>query len=339
MIRLFKVLAVFMVLGMSACTDSNDDLYSPEQGIYVLSGGDNSWAVSFYQFSTGEVIEDYYRVMNPNDVSAGESAVCFAKRRNNAYILTKGAAGSGSINVIDFSSFKSTKKIGGFDSPVAFTFLNDSAAVVANAGVKPSLSFCDISKSSVVSSLELNYKPGQLMIKGKYIYVAHPENNLVSVIDHADKKVVYEIPTLNHPNGLVIDATNDVWIYCQGAGLTKIKHLSWENELIREDFPLSGASSQAMFNIGMAPSGAYVYYFENGLKRHFINNRLLPEKGMIADEEPSKFRGFNIDEKSGNIYYLEQGSSSDKLKIYQSNGNVLKELTVCGNAIQTLSFY
>ena len=339
MIRLFKVLVVFTVLGLGACTDSNDDLYMPEQGIYVLNGSAESWAISFYQFSTGEVIEDYYTAMNPGGQPTGETAVCFAKRRSYAYILTKQANGDGAIHEVDFVGFKNTKTISGFDSPAAFIFLNDSVAVVSNAGANPSLSFCDFSKSSIVSTLALNHKPGQLLLKGKYFYIAHPEENLVSVVDHATKELAYEITTLDNPSGFVVDATNDVWIYCQGAGLTKIKHLSWENELIREDYLLDGAQSDAAFNIGLAPSGAYVYYFANGLKRHFINNSLLPEKGMIDGEEPRLFGGFNIDDKSGNIYYLQRGVSGDQLMIYQSNGKLLKALNVAGKAKQTLSYY
>lgn len=339
MIRLFKFLVVFVVLGMSACTDSDDDLYSPDQGIYVLNSGSNDWSVSFYQFSTGEVIADYYHGMNSSDLVAGENAVCMAKRRSKAYILTKGFDGSGTIRVVDFIGFKNTSKIGGFNAPSTMAFLNDSVAVVANTGSNPSLSFCDFTKNSITTSIQLKYEPMQLMVKGKYIYVTHPANGLVSVVDHVNQAVEHEIPTLENPTNLVCDVVDDVWVFCQGSGLTKVKHLSWKNVLLREDFPLTGIVSAAKYQIGLSPSGSYVYYFDNMLKRHFINNNILPEKGMIVDEIPTQFGGFNVDSKSGNIYYLQKGSSTDKLLIYQSNGKLLKTLSVGLDAVQTVSYY
>ncbi len=339
MIRLFKVLIVFVALSLSACSDSDDDLYSAEQGIYVLNTASGTWDVSFYQFLTSEVIDGYYKTMNPGENNSAETAVGIARRQDKAYILVKKEDGSGLINVVDFIGFKNVQKISGFSSPASFLLLNDSAAVVANSGTNASLSFCDFSKSIITSSLNLKYKPGKMLLKGKYIYVTHPEANVVSVIDHITKTEVTEIPTLNHPSDLIIDALNDVWIDCPGAGLTKIKHLSWQNQLISEDFPLSNASSDVPCRIGLAPSGAYVYYFDNGLKRHFISNNQLPDNKFIANEEPNLFGGFNIDYNSGNVYYIQKGAASDKLMIYQSNGNLLTELNVGSGSIQTLSAY
>ncbi len=339
MIKLFKVLSVFVALSMVACTDSDDDLYSAEQGIYVLNSNSNTWDISFYQFLTSKVIGSYYTTMNPTEQNEGESAISFSKRRSQAYILTQRTDGSGAINIIDFKDFKSTKKISGFSSPQSLLFLSDSAGVVANGGALPSLSFCDFTKNQITATISLQYQPGKLLLKGKYLYVVHPQNNVVSVIDHITKLPVTEIPTLQNPSDLVIDSSNDIWIDCPGSGLTKVRHLSWQTELRKEDFLLNNSAAEVTCRFGLAPSNSYLYYFDNGLKRHYIGNNQLPDNKLISDEDPTLFGGFNIDSNSGNIYYLKRANATDTLLIYQSNGTLVRSMEVGSDAKQTLSYY
>lgn len=331
---------IFTVLGFHACTDSEDDLYSPEQGIYVLSRGDgNSWSVSLYQFSTEEVLTDYFKTKNSSENISGEEVLDMVNRRSNAYILAKKGDASGVIRVVNYAQFNQTAKIELDFAPSAMVFITDSLIAISKAS-EAEVAIYDIKESKVTRTLQsLTHKPGQLLIKGKYLYVASTESDKVSVVEHSSDVLKAEIPTSGVPENFVMDGTDNLWVYSHTGGLTKVKHLSWETSLISETFNFSTAAANTQFNIGISPSLSYIYYFENGLKRHFINNNTLPERNLIDGEAVAQYLGFTIDNKSGNIYYLSEGEVTDRLIVYNSSSSKIKEIRVGKGAMKTFSYY
>lgn len=340
MIKKITTLLILSLVGFSACTSTDDHLYTPNQGIYILNAKDgNSWDVSFFQFLTEEVIDGYYTKMNPNENQSGEKAVYFGKRKNHGFILTQKQSGEATLNVVDFKGFKVKDKIIGFSNPLAMSFLNDSVAVISCGGVKRQLAIVDAGLSKISAEIAMTEEPGQIFVKGKYLYVAHPKANFISIVDHAKKQIVTTIPTLSSPSEIVIDANNDVWVYCNGAGLTKIKHLSWEQMLVSENYELNMQQSDEKFNLGISPSGTYIYYYENGIKRHFIGNNILPDKGFIINEATLQYGGFQIDGRTGTLYYIKKEGTANKVVLYQSNGTPSKELTVGEGSFQVVAYY
>ncbi len=335
--RLFMILSVF---GFHACTDSEDDLYSPEQGIYVVSQASGQpWSVSFYQFSTGEVLDNFFAVSNPGESTAGDQVLDMVKRRNNAYILSKNGASAGNIRVVSYIGFKQSKKIELPFAPSAMVFITDTELAISKAGIAE-VAIYNTEKSEVTRTIKsIVNDPGQMLVKGKYLYIASTNTKLVNVVDHSTDKLAAEIPTMEIPENMVLDVTDNLWIYNRGGGLTKVKHLSWQNDLIKENFSFSSPSGSTVFNIGISPTLSYIYYFENGLKRHFIDNSSLPERNFIKKDEPvTSFSSFNIDDKSGNIYYLSNNEEKN-LSIFRSDGNQIKSLTVGKGAIKTVPYY
>ncbi len=338
--RIVKLFTILAVLALNACTDSEDDLYTPEQGIYVISQtSNNPWSISFYQLSSGTVLLDYFGVNNPQIDISGDNVIDFVKRRNNGYLLASTGENKGIIRQIDFETFKQATTINLDFQPAGILFITDSIIAISDAS-KEEIKRYDLKEYKFITPLSgLDHLPGKMMIKGKFLYVTSLNTPEVSVLDHSSNNVEAVIPTQNIPQSIVMDASNYAWIYNNGGGLTKAKHLSWENSLITEEFNFSTESGDAGFNLGISPSLAYVYYYDNGVKRHFINNNTLPELNYIKNDNTSQYGGFNIDGRSGNTYYIEKGANRDKLLIYRADGVSVMTLEVAEGAIKTVPFY
>lgn len=329
--------------GFISCTKDDDALYTVDQGVYVLNRGvsGEGWDITFYQFLNSKVVEDYFYAQNPGISTAGNSATRMVEHNKNVYVLSH-LASEGTIWEFDLTTLKKTDEITGFKQPVDMVFLTDTVAVVAD---QDRLCFTNISLGTLESELALNGSPGRMLLKGKYMYVTNSQSNQVWVVNHESRQIVYAIETIGIPSDLSIDGQNQVWIYGldenrELAGLTRFKHLTWEIEQPdQEQFPLHSNGMVGNQHLESSPTGTFVYYMQNGLKRHYIYNEGLPVKGFLGEKyADTQFSGVDVDVRTGALYCLhpQATGSTDQVVIFSSNGKFFKAFEAGYGSVNTV---
>jgi hypothetical protein len=238
------------------------------------------------------------------------------------------------ITVVSMKNFKKIKSIEGFSYPRNIIKATDNEVYIANGDGNGNNYIYAISLKTLTKtdSIQIGAGPEKMVKINNNVYVANSggysnSGNTVSVINTSTFKVTDSYTVGNAPTDLVVDANNNVWVYCKGIpDYTNYPNVTYSGSAISKitsDGTVTSLAIPAITTMGINclaidNSGKTLYYVADGTYKMSINDTQLPTTKF----HNSAFYGIEVDPSNGNIIGLDDVNS--KARILNTEGTELK---------------
>lgn len=296
----------------------------PAKGIYILSegsfGGNNS-KLAYYNLSTGNFNDDFYRQQNGKDLGdTGNDAIIYGSKmyivvNASGYVAVTKASTATLIDSISFI-------VGGINKGPRFvTATNGKVFVSSSDGT---VSVIDTTTLNISRSITVGSNPEGIAVLGNYLYVAnsggfnYPNvDSTVSVVDLTSYSEIKKIKVGKNPGQIAVSNRGDVYVASYGVGSSIPPVITVINGSTNE-VRTTLTSSIQFTHIRINKNVAYLY-----------NQYGLPKILMLNTDDNSIIRNdFIIDGTSIQaVYNISFDSENDDVyvcdaKNYFSNGQV-----------------
>lgn len=233
---------------------------------------------------------------------------------------------SGKITIVNSLSLSKIAEITLFNkNPIGIAFPNATTAFVSFSN-QPSVDVIDLTNYKIARSIQLPFNSGKAIAVGYYIFILHPYNNAMTIVDSRTFSIVQTISLPDLPIDIETNPSLDfVYVLCVGNGKvdtaqTKtsaiISVLQISDFTQRNDYEINiGAiKSIDIFPYGLSiPSKYYGYVAtKQGLLRFFLTNPSQFQKLLSGD-----FVSINYNFKSNELIGLE--SKNKQTIVYFAN--------------------
>ncbi len=343
-LNLAMYLAVASLLFVSCSDDDNDSTPNVSvDGIYVLNEGSTNGSVSFIDKASGEVSNDYFKLVNKLPLGAFPQSMTFSETYGLIVVTT--GNGQGYVEIVNKDTFIHEKSITGLAYPREITVVEDMAYVSngsgAAAGAKNEVLVIDLTSLEIVKRIEVGAGPEKMVLSGDKLYVANSggwtnSDKTVSVIDTKTNVVTETITVKLCPKDLAVDVKGNVWAYCagvpsydsnwkvighDGAGISKINVGNSEVT----SYELTNISSTALKNICVSRDKKTIYFMSDAVYAMDYKATALPTEKFIN----KTFYGIDVNPENGNIWCCDAayGQAGD-IVVYDQDSQELKSYTV-----------
>lgn len=285
-------------LTFTSCTDDEGVNFQPvplgayQNGILVVNQG--TWnqgdaSVSFVSDNFSDSENGVFN--NVNNSPLGDVGQSIAFYNDLAYIIVNN---SQKIEVVNRYTFESVSTINvGLDNPRYMAFANGKG-YVTNWGTGAAadddfIAVIDLSNNTVSSTIAVTEGPEQIITLNNNLYISHKggysHKNTISVINTADNSIS-TITVGDVPDEMVLDATNNIWVLCEGipawtgneTGAKLIKINTSDNTIATTlDF---GATDHP--TVIAQKSGKLYYHLDNEIYKMDETDTTLPTTSVIS---------------------------------------------------------
>jgi YVTN family beta-propeller protein len=329
-----KLAAIFVAASalLSSCTEESNvtRIIAPTgkyaKGIFILNEGQfgkPNGSVSFFNrkdLDSVAIEGDIFKKNNNRNLGDVVQSMTIVDSR--AFIVVNN---SNKVEIVDAGTFKSLAPEITLKSPRFAVSSNNKLYVTEYVGatypaaaiVKGQVSVIDLVTYKVLKTIEVGKMPDKLLLANGKIYVANNRDNTISVINPNNDVLETTIVVADRPNGLVQDATGNIWVYCSGysqydettpSNATLVKfNPSTPTTQVKLAFPTNGGS-----NLNINAAKTTLFYSYKGVNSMNTTATSLPTSPLIK----RNFYGLGID-SDGTIY------GSDALN-YAVNGRVIR---------------
>lgn len=295
-----------------------------EGGVYITSEGNFGWGnagVSYYDKSTGTVVEDLYQPAN--GVSLGD--VCQSMRFFNGkgYVVVNN---SNKVVVVDPNTFIATATITGFNSPRYFLPVSNAKAYVTDLYAN-AISVVDLSTNTITGSIACSGWTEELVLAYGKAFVTNQSRSYVYVIETATDLLVDSIAVSRGGNSIVEDAQGKLWVACSGGGGTQpaLYRIDPSTRTVEATFAF-GSSSASPWRLTTNGDHDLLYFLNDHVYRMAITDDALPASPIIAAADRN-FYGLGVDPDNGTVYVADAIDYTQRGLVfrYTSDGSAIDE--------------
>lgn len=321
-----------LTFAFTACKEFDDTALEVNHGAFILNQGTESSAVSQYNYENKSCANNIFRSKNGNVAPATSGASIVIRKGGSfpsgrAYVVDRG---TNTIQTINMANFVYDTNFGGLNAlrhvlPVAddkmYVTSSDSLVIAINTTNQIHVDTVITGKGSGA---------GKMVLIGKYLYVANQSINTISVIDISKNSIVSTVKLeLSSPVDMVVDASNGIWVYCQGEsdgskfGLVQVIRNFNTGILAHTTKTITGVSHGNSENCLALSLDLTTLYFVNGkvVKMSvYTTDTTLPETGLLgAEYKNTVFTSLATDSKTGYLYCAQSNEGANgKLFIFNN---------------------
>ena len=269
--------------------------FSNDEKQLYASGGNDNWILKYNIINQKLICTDTFKLSNKKKDLFSPSGIEIDEQTNILYVVTKENNTLYEINLITKELITQTKLPG---EAYACLLSTDKKTLFISCWGADKILCYDTKSKTIVSEIAVGDNPNEIILykSGKFLFVANANDNSVSIINTADKKVVETLNAALYPdapsgsttNGLAL-STDEKTLYIANAD---------NNCLAVFDVSTKGKS----FSKGFIPVGWYPTNVKVVGKKIFVSNG----KGFASMANPYGPNPYR--KKEGVIY--QQGDTS-----------------------------
>ncbi len=341
--------SVLLMAFIFASCNSDDDLNLPKamKGNFVLN---ESSSITLIQHD-GTVTQNYFESVNK--VALGKYPQSMLLTNEYGFIVVTESGKPGYVEVVTAADFKHYETIKDLKYPREVAANGNKLYISTGNGAdkaKGHIVVVDLKTMKKTNSTEVGAGPEKLIINGNYLYVANSggwsnDDNTISVIDLATEKVVKTYTVKMCPKDMVLDADNNLWVFCGGKpdysnypnvtyadpGISKVNTntgnvVSWD--IVNKTAGLK--------NIAITKDRKTIYFMTDGVYSVNYKANKLPTEKIL----PDTYYGININPKTGNIWVCKSnGTDPGMVIVYTKSGDKVTEYTTGAFPNETIFSY
>lgn len=302
------------------------------KGMFVVCEGSFSSSnadITYYNPDSLSSIKGLYE--KANGTSLGSILQSFQVVDTLGFLVVNN---SQKVTVVNMKNFKKIKSIEGFSYPRNVIKATDDVVYISNGNGYADNYVYAISLSTLtkIDSIEVGAGPEKMIKSGSDVYVANSggftnEGNTVLRINTSTFKIVASATVGNVPTDLVVDAKNNIWVYCKGVpDYTNYPNVTYSGSAISKistnntitSLPIPAITTSGINCIAIDESGKTIYYVADGTYKMSINDTQLPTTKF----NDTAFYGIEVDPATGSIIGLDDVNS--KARILNTEGTEIK---------------
>lgn len=232
----------------------------------------------------------------------------------------------GKVTIVNSRSLSKIDEIKFFNrNPIGIAFPNATTAFVSFSN-HPGTDVIDLTNNKIARSIQLPFNSGKTISVGFYVFILHPYNNAMTIIDSRTFSIVQTISLPDLPIDIEASSTLDyLYVLCVGNGKIDTTQTKTPAKVVvipisdfsqRNDFEITVGTFKSIDIIpyGLSISNKYFGYVatKQGLLRFYLNNPSKFQKLLLGD-----FIYVNYNYKSNEILVLE--SKNEQTIVYLAN--------------------
>ncbi|MDP2385575.1 MAG: hypothetical protein Q8M29_04335 [Bacteroidota bacterium] len=287
----------------------------------------NKAAISLYDPTTGNVVEDIYRPNN-NNQSLGDVCQSVYIHNNSLYGVVNN---SNKVVVLDKETFQRTATISGLQSPRYFLPVSNSKAYVSDIYAN-AISVIDLSTNAKTGSIPCNGWTEEMALSYGKVFVCNIKRAYVYVINSISNVVTDSIYVGYGSSSIVKDKNEKLWVACSGdsakSSLPCIVRIDPVSNVVEQSFTFSHYNDSPS-NIKINGAGDKLYYLNSNVYGLDITASTLSFSPIVLQGN-KVFYGIGINPNNEDIYvadainYIQNG----KVMIYDKQGTFKSSFSV-----------
>ncbi len=333
---------IVLTIFIASCKDDEKLSLAYENGAFITNEGawnNTNASVSFYDFSSGTVINDVFQKTNSRPIGDVLQSACIADSKI-FFVLNS----SNKIEVANAGDMEEISTVEGLNNPRYITSSNGNV-FITQWGDGGNVKVLNTNTLAITKTIAVGVGPEGILSFNNQIWVAnsggYAYDSTITVINAITNEVAKTIKLDNKsycPQQLVVDKNNNIWVLCSGyvdyyanpithtpSKLIKISSSTYE---VLKNFTIS--PDQHPIRLSISNDGNTVYYGGGytftGIYAVNIAATVLPNTPIVNE----LFYGFNINPENNEIFGLKAPSFTEngKLKRFSSTGQFISDFTV-----------
>jgi hypothetical protein len=337
-----SILVLLLVVLGAACKNPNPDVpvSKLQDAVFVMNQGkfpDGPGSVSYLNKTNNQITRDMNADAGNPLMGSVVQSMCI---RNNteAYVIVNN---SNVIRHVDLDNFRLQRTLGDLSYPRYMKFVQTYKAYITewtDSATQGRLTVFDAVKGTYTKRIWLPTGAEEIAVVGSRAYVTcnggFGNNDKLAIIDIAKDSLLTVLTVGPNPDGLQVDAEQNLWILCSGQWNSTFTQLSSSGQLLRyntitntidrtitmpsiysqpQDLKLNGAKNTLYFN------------YDGGVYNMPTNASTI--NGPVVT---GYFYGLGIDPATGNIYCSDARdfNSSGFLRRYTASGTKIDSFVV-----------
>jgi len=236
------------------------------------------------------------------------------------------------LEIMDIDNFSSLNTISsGFLNPVSFATVSNTGFVsnwgdITTAFTESPDSFIsviDLTSNSVVDSVDLNYRPQDLISHDGFIYIAFEGGNVIGKLDPATL-TIEELSVPSGPSAFVKNNDN-LWVLTTSGSLVEIVTPDFNVGQSVDNLAVTGFDEKMVIN-----EQDNIIYFIGSDATYEVDLNQTPLAAQVFTDEDIDYYGIGIDPSNGDVYIGDSNgfTSTGTGFRYNKDGSLIDEFAV-----------
>ncbi|MEA3477806.1 MAG: YncE family protein [Bacteroidota bacterium] len=307
------IFALSIVLLMNSCKKDDGSEVSPPDiknytygnGVFIVNEGafgQGSASMTFFNKEYNKLYNDVF--LNANNRPLGDIAQSMEIFDGMGYIVVNN---SGTVEVVNLNTFKSTATISNLASPRYTLILNGSKGYITHlteakiSVFNPTTNIVTHEISTAKSCENILYADGKIFVTNWSNFFVPANNNTVLVIDTDTDLLIDSILVTKEPNSMVLDKDNKIWVLCSGGYMSEeipaLYRIEPSTLTIEKTFEFPEITSSPN-KLCINGTGDTLYYLNAGAFKMSVDASSLPGNPFIFDQNIF-FYSMGIDPATG----------------------------------------
>ncbi len=334
-----KYLITILILGIffSSCRKDQPPVKSIFNGtitsgqrVFISCEGtfpQNKAAISLYDPTTGNVIEDVYKPNN-NNQSLGDVCQSVYLHNNFLYAVVNN---SNKVVVLDKETFQKTATITGLQSPRYFLAVSNSKAYVTDIYAN-AISIIDLTSNTKSGSIPCSGWTEEIALSYGKVFVCNVKRAYVYVINSISNTVMDSIYVGYGSASIVKDKNEKLWVACSGdsakSSLPCIVRIDPVSNEVEQSLTFAHYSDSPS-NLKINGTGDKLYYLNSNIYSLDITASSVSHSPLVL-RGTKNFYGMGINPFNEDVYvtdainYIQNG----KVMIYDKQGTFKSSFSV-----------
>jgi hypothetical protein len=222
--------------------------------------------------------------------------------QNSLYLVGNAPDEVEIVDIEDYSTITSISS--GFLNPISFAAVNNTAFVSNWGDINTAfgetpdsfISVVDLTSNTVIDSVDLEYRPQNLISLDGFIYIAYEGSDVVGKLDPATL-AIEELTVPFGPSTFVVDGNNNLWVLTASGSLVEILTTNFSVGNSIDNLSVSGFDEKMDINV----QDNIIYFLSSDAAYQIDLNQSTLTAQLFTDEDLDYY-GIGVDPASGDVY-------------------------------------